>query len=258
MILIYNLVVSVVDAYALYYPPTNAEYSAPEGTLPPLRVMSHGGPTDHYPSDLNWNVNYNTSRGIACVAVNYGGSTGYGREFRNRLRGQWGVVDVDDCCYAAQFLVERGVVDPQKLAIAGASAGGYSTLACLAFRNVFHAGVSHFGIGELELFTKDTHKFELKYTLSLVGPYPEAKDIYEERSPLFSADKISCPCAFFQGLDDKIVPPNQAERMVEALKKRGLPVTYIAFEGEGHGKLQEKRIKLTFTLLLIGCLINEI
>ncbi|GJJ69568.1 hypothetical protein EMPS_01915 [Entomortierella parvispora] len=232
------------SAYALYYPPTNAEYSAPEGTLPPLRVMSHGGPTDHFPCDLNWNINYNTSRGIACVAVNYGGSTGYGREFRNRLRTQWGVVDVDDCCNAAKFLVERGDVDKEKLAIVGGSAGGYSTLACVAFRDVFKAGVSHFGIGELETFVKDTHKFELKYTFSLLGPYPEARDLYLERSPLYSADKISCPCAFFQGLEDKIVPPNQAEKMVEAVEKRGLPVAYITFEGEGHGFVKPENVRM--------------
>ncbi|KAG0046258.1 Dipeptidyl aminopeptidase [Gryganskiella cystojenkinii] len=230
-------------AYALYYPPTNADFVAPEGTLPPLRVLSHGGPTGAYASTLNWNINYFTSRGIACVAVNYGGSTGYGREFRNRLRTQWGVVDVDDCCHAATYLVERGDVDKNKLAIVGGSAGGYTTLACLAFRSVFKAGVSHYGIGDLETLAKDTHKFELLYPESLIGPYPAARDLYLERSPLYSADKITCACAFFQGLEDKVVPPNQAEMMVDALKKRGLPVAYVPFEGEGHGFRIPKNVK---------------
>ncbi|KAG0196619.1 Dipeptidyl aminopeptidase, partial [Mortierella sp. GBA30] len=232
-----------LDAYALYYPPTNADYVAPEGTLPPLRVLSHGGPTSAYVSDLNWKINFFTSRGFACIAVNYGGSTSYGREFRNRLRTLWGVVDVDDCCNAAKFLVERGDVDKEKLAIVGGSAGGYTTLACLAFRNVFKAGVSHYGIGDLQTLAKDTHKFELLYPESLVGPYPAAKDLYIERSPLFSADKITCPCAFFQGKDDKVVPPNQAEMMVSALKERGLPVAYVLFEGEGHGFRIPKNVK---------------
>ncbi|KAG0007436.1 Dipeptidyl aminopeptidase [Entomortierella chlamydospora] len=224
-----------LEAYALYYPPTNQDYIAPEGTLPPLRVLSHGGPTSAYDSSLSWTINYFTSRGIACVTVNYGGSTNYGREFRDRLRTKWGVVDVDDCCAAATYLVQRGSVDEKKLAIVGGSAGGYTTLACLAFRSVFKAGVSHYGIGDLEILAKDTHKFELLYPESLIGPYPAARDLYLERSPLYSADNITCPCAFFQGADDKVVPPNQAELMVNALKKRGLPVAYVLFEGEGHG-----------------------
>ncbi|KAG0365341.1 peptidase-like protein S9 [Gamsiella multidivaricata] len=230
-------------AYALYYPPTNADYVAPEGTLPPLRVLSHGGPTGAYASDLNWSINYFTSRGFGCVAVNYGGSTGYGRAFRNSLRTKWGVIDVDDCSAAATYLVERGDVDGNKLAIVGGSAGGYSTLACLAFRDVFKAGVSHYGIGDLEVLAKDTHKFELLYPESLIGPYPAARDLYLERSPLYSADKITCPCAFFQGAEDKVVPPNQAELMVNALKKRGLPVAYVLFEGEGHGFRIPKNVK---------------
>ncbi|KAK3823114.1 MAG: peptidase, S9A/B/C family, catalytic domain protein [Benniella sp.] len=231
------------EAHALYYPPTNADFVAPEGTLPPLRVLSHGGPTSSYSPDLAWNINYFTSRGIACVAVNYGGSTGYGREFRNSLRSQWGVVDVDDCSSAATYLVERGCVDQEKLAIVGGSAGGYTTLACLAFRDVFKAGVSHYGIGDLEILAKDTHKFELLYPESLVGPYPAARDLYLERSPIYSADKITCPCAFFQGAEDKVVPPNQAELMVNALGDRGVPVAYVLFEGEGHGFRIPQNIK---------------
>ncbi|KAF9307354.1 Dipeptidyl aminopeptidase [Mortierella antarctica] len=225
------------DAYALFYPPANVEYVAPEGTLPPLRVLSHGGPTSAFVSDLNWSVNYFTSRGIACVTVNYGGSTNYGREFRDRLRTQWGVVDIDDCCNAAKYLLEKKLMDENKLAIVGRSAGGYSALAALAFRDVFKAGVSHFGIGDLEILAKDTHKLELLYAESLIGPYPAARDLYLERSPLYSADRITCPCAFFQGLDDK------AEMMVDALKKRGLPVFYVTFEGEGHGFRIPKNVK---------------
>ncbi|KAF9918649.1 Dipeptidyl aminopeptidase [Lobosporangium transversale] len=232
-----------LEAYALYYPPTNIDYIAPEGTLPPLRVLSHGGPSTAFASNLNWSINYFTSRGFGCVAVNYGGSTSYGREFRDRLRGQWGVVDVDDCCAAARCLVERGLVDPKKLAIVGGSAGGYTTLACLAFRDVFQAGVSHYGIGDLETLVKDTHKFELLYPESLIGPYPAAQNLYRERSPLHSADKITCPCAFFQGAEDKVVPPNQAELMVNALKQRDLPVAYVLFEGEGHGFRIPKNVK---------------
>ncbi|KAG0240073.1 Dipeptidyl aminopeptidase [Actinomortierella wolfii] len=223
------------EAYAFYYPPTNADYVAPEGTLPPLRVFSHGGPTHAYQLDLDWTIHYFTSRGVAVLTVNYGGSTNYGREYRNRLRGNWGVVDVDDCCNAALHMVQQGVVDPDKLVIMGGSAGGYSTLACLAFRDVFKAGVSYFGICDLERFATETHKFESQYTQSLVGPYPAAIDKYRERSPLHSADQIKVPCAFLQGLDDKIVPPNQAEMMVQALKERRIPVSYIPFEGEGHG-----------------------
>ncbi|KAF9432892.1 Dipeptidyl aminopeptidase [Entomortierella beljakovae] len=231
------------DAYGLYYPPANQDYVAPEGTLPPLRVLSHGGPTSAYSSNLNWSINYFTSRGIACVAVNYGGSTSYGKEFRNRLRTKWGVVDVDDCSAAATYLVKKGVVDENKLAIVGSSAGGYSTLACLAFRDIFKAGVSHYGIGDLETLAKDTHKFELLYPESLIGPYPAARDLYLARSPLYSADDITCPCAFFQGTEDKVVPPNQSELMVNALKQRGIPVAYVLFEGEGHGFRMPKNAK---------------
>ncbi|KAG0006562.1 Dipeptidyl aminopeptidase [Modicella reniformis] len=231
------------EAYALYYPPANPDYVAPERTLPPLRVLSHGGPTAAYTSKLDWEINYFTSRGIACIAVNYGGSTGYGRAFRNSLRTQWGVVDVDDCSNAATYLVERGDVDGNKLAVIGGSAGGYTTLACLAFRNVFNAGVSHYGICDLEVLAKDTHKFELRYPESLIGPYPSAREVYLERSPLYSADKINCPCAFFQGVEDKVVPSNQAELMVNALKKRGIPVAFVLFEGEGHGFRIPKNIR---------------
>jgi dipeptidyl aminopeptidase/acylaminoacyl peptidase len=176
-----------------------------------------------------------TSRGIAVVDVDYGGSTGYGREYRRRLDGQWGIVDVDDCVAAARFLVERGDVDGDRLAIEGGSAGGYTTLAALAFRDTFAAGISHFGVGDLETMTRDTHKFESRYLDRLLGPYPEAAAVYRERSPVHFVDDISCPVLVMQGLDDKVVPPSQAETIVAALEANGIPVAYLAFEGEGHG-----------------------
>jgi len=167
--------------------------------------------------------------------VNYGGSTGHGREYRNRLRGNWGIVDVDDCVNAVKYLVARGDVDPERVAIRGGSAGGYTTLAALTFRSVFKAGASYFGVSDLETLAKDTHKFESRYLDSLVGPYPGRKDIYEARSPIHFVDKLECPVIFFQGLDDKIVPPNQSKTMYEAVREKGLPTAYVPFEGEGHG-----------------------
>src|SRR5207237_5688017 len=164
-----------------------------------------------------------TSRGIAVVDVNYGGSTGYGREYRERLNGKWGIVDIDDCVNAALYLARRGDVDGERLAIRGASAGGYTTLASLAFRDVFKAGASYFGVSDLEALAKDTHKFESRYLDGLIGPYPERRDLYHQRSPIHFADRLSAPIAFFQGAEDPIVPPNQAEAMVEALKAKGLP-----------------------------------
>lgn len=230
-------------AHAIYYPPTNPDYTAPEGERPPLLVHVHGGPTGRASAALNLTTQYWTSRGFAVVDVNYGGSVGYGREYRDRLKGQWGVVDVDDTVNAALYLVRRGDVDGERITIAGGSAGGYTTLACLVFRDVFKAGASHFGLSELEIFAQETHKFESRYMDSLLGPYPEAKDVYYNRSPINFVDDLSCPVIFFQGLDDRIVPPNQAELMVEALKKKGLPVAYVAFEGEGHGFRMAQNIK---------------
>jgi len=175
--------------------------------------------------------------------VNYGGSTGYGRAYRERLNGQWGVVDVDDCVNGARFLVQQGRVDGNRLAIRGGSAGGYTTLSALAFRDVFKAGASHFGIGDLETFVKDTHKFESRYLDRLVGPYPERKDLYHDRSAINFVDQLSAPMILFQGLEDKIVPPNQAESMVAAVRARGLPVAYLPFEGEQHGFRKAENIK---------------
>ncbi|MFB5189738.1 S9 family peptidase [Alicyclobacillus fastidiosus] len=222
-------------AHAIYYRPYNPDYQAPHDELPPLLVHVHGGPTSASSPVLNLTTQYWTSRGFAVIDVNYGGSTGYGREYRDRLKGNWGVVDVQDAANAVRYLVERGLVDERRVAIAGGSAGGYTTLASLVFTDVYAAGASHFGLSELEIFAKETHKFESRYMDGLLGPYPEAKDVYYNRSPINFTDGLSCPVIFFQGLDDKIVPPNQAELMVEALRKKGLPVAYVAFEGEGHG-----------------------
>ena len=197
--------------------------------------MSHGGPTDAASTGLDLEVQFWTSRGIAVVDVNYGGSSGYGREFRRRLDGCWGIVDVDDCVNAARHLADRGLVDPERLAIEGGSAGGFTTLAALTFRDVFRAGASYYGIGDLEALARDTHKFESRYLDGLVGPWPEAEAVYRERSPIHHVERLSCPVIIFQGLDDRVVPPNQAELMASALRARGLPVAYLAFEGEGHG-----------------------
>ena len=230
-------------AHAFYYPPRNRDYTAPAGERPPLLVISHGGPTSAAPARLRLEVQFWTSRGIAVLDVNYGGSTGYGRAYRLRLNGQWGVVDVDDCVNGARFLVARGLADGRRVAIRGGSAGGYTTLCALTFRDFFRAGASHYGLSELETFVKDTHKFESRYLDWLIGPYPAQRDLYRARSPLHAADRLSCPVILFQGLEDKVVPPNQAELMVEALRKKGLPVAYAAFEGEQHGFRQAKNIK---------------
>jgi dipeptidyl aminopeptidase/acylaminoacyl peptidase len=177
--------------------------------------------------------------------VNYGGSTGYGRAYRQRLNGQWGMVDVDDCVNGALYLANQGTVDRNRLAIRGGSAGGYTTLAALTFRDAFKAGASHYGISDLETLARDTHKFESRYLDKLIGPYPERADLYRQRSPIHAVERLSCPMIFFQGLEDKVVPPNQAEMMVAALKNKGLPVAYIAYEGEQHGFRRAETIKRT-------------
>ena len=222
-------------AHALYYAPTNPDFTGPAGTLPPLIVLTHGGPTSNATTSLDLTIQLMTSRGIAVVDVDYGGSTGYGRDYRRRLDGMWGVVDVDDTVAAARFLVERGDVDPDRLAIEGGSAGGYTTLAALAFRDVFAAGITQYGIGDLVLLEEATHKFESRYSRRLVGPYPEAAALYRERSPVNRVDDISCPVLVLQGLDDRVVPPAHAESIVAALASKGIPHAYLAFEGEGHG-----------------------
>lgn len=230
-------------AYAFYYPPQNAAYSAPEGEKPPLLVMSHGGPTGATLPVYDSEIQYFTSRGISVIDVNYGGSTGYGRMFRQRLNGNWGVVDVDDCANAALHMVKRGDVDGNRLMITGGSAGGYTTLCALTFRDVFKAGASHFGIGDLETFVGDTHKFESRYLDNLVGPYPEKKELYQERSAINYLDQLNCPMILFQGSEDKIVPPNQSQEMYKAVKAKGLPVAYLEFEGEQHGFRKAENIK---------------
>ncbi|MFN8656972.1 MAG: S9 family peptidase [Candidatus Obscuribacterales bacterium] len=231
------------EAYAFFYPPRNKDFSAPAGELPPLIVKSHGGPTSATSSTLSLGIQYWTSRGFAVVDVNYGGSTGFGREYRNRLYDSWGVVDVDDCVNAAKYLANQGKVDAKRMAITGGSAGGYTTLCALTFRDVFQAGTSSYGVSDLEALAKDTHKFESRYLDRLVGPYPQAKDIYIARSPVNFAQKIKCPVLFLQGLEDKVVPPSQSETMVNALRKNGIPVAYIEFEGEQHGWRKAETIK---------------
>ena len=232
-----------LTAHAFFYAPKNGDTVAPEGEKPPLLVMSHGGPTAATSSTYSPHRQYWTSRGIAVLDVNYGGSTGYGRRYRERLDGQWGVVDVNDCINGARFLAERGLVDGNRLAITGRSAGGYTALCVLTFRAQFKAGASHFGIGDLEALVRDTHKFESRYLDRLIGPYPDHCDVYTERSPIHHADRLACPVIFFQGLDDKVVPPTQAESMVHVLRNKGVPVAYVAFEGEQHGFRRAANIK---------------
>lgn len=232
------------QAHAIYYAPKNKDYAGLEGEHPPLMVISHGGPTGSTTTVLRLSLQYWTSRGFAVLDVNYGGSTGYGREYRQRLNGNWGIVDVDDCCNGAQHLVEQGLADSKRLAIRGGSAGGYTTLACLTFKNdVFKAGASYYGISELEVFATDTHKFESRYMDSLIGAYPERKDLYFNRSPINFIQNLSCPLIMFQGDEDKVVPPSQSQMMFEAMRDKELPVAYLLFAGEQHGFRKAENIK---------------
>jgi dipeptidyl aminopeptidase/acylaminoacyl peptidase len=233
-------------AHALFYPPRNADFHAAQDERPPLIVISHGGPTSAARSYLDLRIQFFTSRGLAVVDVNYGGSTGYGRAYRERLKGQWGVVDVADCVHAARYLASAGEVDGRRMAIRGGSAGGYTTFCALTFYTDFAAGVSYYGVADLETFVTDTHKFESRYLDSLVGPYPERKDLYHARSPAHFADRITCPLLLFQGLDDKIVPPSQTEAMLRALRAKGLPHAYLTFEGESHGFRRSETIQRCF------------
>lgn len=225
----------VRSAHALFYAPTSPASRGPEGDRPPLLVMSHGGPTSNSTCSLNLTIQYWTSRGIGVVDVNYGGSTGYGRDYRERLQGGWGIVDVDDCVNAARYLVERGDVDGTRLAIRGSSAGGYTTLCALTFQDVFAVGASYYGVADAAALASDTHKFEARYLDGLIGPWPEAAEVYRARSPLFHTEGLCCPVILFQGADDPVVPPNQAEAMVAALVEREIPHAYLCFEGEQHG-----------------------
>ena len=232
-----------LTAHGYFYPPRNRDYAARANEKPPLLVLSHGGPTSSSSASLKYSIQYWTSRGIAVLDVNYGGSSGYGRAYRERLNGNWGIVDVDDCINGARYLVEIGAADGNRLAIRGGSAGGYTTLCALTFRNAFKAGASHYGISDLEALARDTHKFESRYLDRLIGPYPERRDLYVERSPIHFTDRLNCPMILFQGLEDKVVPPNQAEKMVEAVRAKKLPVAYLTFEGEQHGFRKAENIK---------------
>jgi dipeptidyl aminopeptidase/acylaminoacyl peptidase len=230
-------------AFGLFYPAFNPDYRPPEGDLPPLVVTCHGGPTAAASSTLDLRVQYWTSRGISVLDVNYGGSTGFGRAYRMRLDGNWGIVDVDDCVNGARHVANQGRVDGARSAITGGSAGGYTTLAALTFRDYFRGGGSHYGVSDLAALARDTHKFESRYLCSLVGPYPEREDLYRERSPIFHAERLSAPVIFFQGEEDRVVPPSQAEAMVEKLRQKGLPVGYLLFAGEQHGFRKAENIK---------------
>ncbi|SMG15226.1 prolyl oligopeptidase family serine peptidase [Agreia pratensis] len=221
--------------HTFVYEPANPDFAAPAGERPPFVAFVHGGPTSRTVPAVNPTIAYFTSRGIGVVDINYGGSTGYGREYRDRLRGQWGIVDVDDTVAAVRGLAEAGIADGHRLAIRGGSAGGWTVLASLTQSDVFACGASYFGVAELTLFAAETHDFESRYLDGLVGPLPEAADLYEQRAPLNNVDGLSCPVLLLQGLDDKIVPPSQAERFRDALQAKGLRHAYLAYEGESHG-----------------------
>jgi dipeptidyl aminopeptidase/acylaminoacyl peptidase len=224
-----------LTAFGYYYPPKNIDFTGPDGELPPLIVKSHGGPTGATSSTLQYGIQFWTTRGFAVLDVNYGGSTGYGRDYRERLKGQWGIVDVADCVSGARFLATQGLADPDRLAIRGGSAGGYVTLCAITFHQVFSAAACYYGISDLEAMARDTHKFESRYLDSLIGPYPERRDLYISRSPIHYVDQITCPLILLQGLDDPVVPPNQSQMIYEALLKKGLPVAFLTFPGERHG-----------------------
>jgi len=232
-----------LQAHGLLYAPCNADFAPPADELPPLLVHCHGGPTSAASPTLSWGTQYWTSRGFAVLDVNYGGSTGYGREYRLRLQGNWGIVDVADCVNGARHLAALRRVDPARWAISGSSAGGYTTLAVLTFRKEFKTGASYYGVSDLEALAKDTHKFESHYLDGLIGPYPERRDLYVARSPVHGARLLSVPVAFFQGAEDRVVPSQQAEEMVEALRQRRIPFLYLLFDGEQHGFRRADNIK---------------
>lgn len=230
-------------AHGFFYPPQNAAYLGHAEARPPLIVKSHGGPTGQTSAAFNVKIQYWTSRGFAVLDVNYRGSTGFGRAYRRRLNGEWGVLDVEDCAAGARWLAEQGWVDGARMAISGGSAGGYTTLCALTFEECFAAGASHYGIGDLGALAEDTHKFESRYLDTLIGPWPEAEETYRARSPIHHTDGLGCPVIFLQGLEDKVVPPAQAEAMVAALKKKGIAVAYIPFAEEAHGFRQAANVK---------------
>jgi dipeptidyl aminopeptidase/acylaminoacyl peptidase len=235
-----------LTSHGFYYPPTNPDYIAPDEELPPLAVHVHGGPTAHVQTSLDLGIQLYTSRGIAVVDLNYGGSTGYGREYRDRLRERWGEVDVEDSAAVVRYLADRGDIDAERVEITGGSAGGYTTLLALAIRDEFSLGASYYGVADLVTFHEETHKFESHYDEYLVGPWPAAAETYRDRSPVSHADSISRPLLLLQGLDDKVVPPAQSEVIVDALKQRGIPYAYIAFAGEGHGFRKAENVKRAY------------
>ncbi len=231
------------EAHAYYYPPTNPDFESDGSETPPLLVISHGGPTGATSSSLSLPVQFWTSRGFAVVDVNYRGSAGYGKAFRDALKGKWGVYDTDDCIAAADYLVSKGLADNNRIAIKGGSAGGYTTINALTFHDRFAVGATYYGIADLSVFIGDTHKFESRYLDGLIGPYPEAKQLYHDRSAINFTDRLSCPMIILQGLEDKIVPPSQAEIMAGALREKGIPFSLMMFEGEQHGFRQSKNIR---------------
>jgi dipeptidyl aminopeptidase/acylaminoacyl peptidase len=232
-------------SHALLYEPRNPDFGAPDGDLPPLIVSVHGGPTSAALPVLNYAIQYWTSRGFAVVDVNYGGSAGYGRAYRERLRGRWGVVDLADCVHAARHLAAVGLADPDRLLIHGGSAGGYTALCAATFTDVFAAGASYYGVADAAVLAEETHKFELHYMDSLFGPWPETADVYRARSPVSHTEGLRTPLILFQGLDDKVVPPAQAETMVAALRRNGVPHAYIVYEGEQHSFRKAESIRRT-------------
>jgi dipeptidyl aminopeptidase/acylaminoacyl peptidase len=245
-----------LTAHAFFYSKQNRDYIAPSGEKPPLIVISHGGPTSIVSGKLDLMIQYWTSRGFSVLNVNYGGSTGYGRSYRQRLNGQCGVVDVDDCVSGALHMVESDEADGDRLIIRGSSAGGYTTLCALTFRDTFKAGADYYGVSDLEAMRKETHKFESRYLERLIGPYPECRDLYQKRSPINFVDNLSCPVIFFQGLEDRIVPPDQTEKMFNALSHKGLNVSYMPFKGEQHGFRRAENIKRALDAELNFYLIN--
>ncbi len=230
-------------SHAFYYPPRNKDFEAPAGTFPPLVVMSHGGPTGATSHTYDLKIQYWTSRGIAVLDVDYAGSTGYGRPYRDALKGNWGVADIEDCEAGAKYLIQHKKADPKKVAIRGGSAGGYTTLAALTFGNTFTVGSSYYGVSDLGALVEETHKFESHYLDSLIGPYPAQKKLYQQRSPLFNVEQLNCPVIFFQGAEDLIVPLDQAKKMYEALKNRGIMTELVVYEGEQHGFRKSQNIR---------------
>ncbi|MEE9512905.1 MAG: prolyl oligopeptidase family serine peptidase [Anaerolineales bacterium] len=230
-------------SYTYFYPPANASFEAPADEKPPLIVLSHGGPTSAARPHFQSEIQFWTSRGFAVADVNYGGSTGYGRPYRDLLKGEWGIVDVEDCVNAALFLAKGGKVDGERLLIRGGSAGGYVTLCALTFHEVFAAGASYYGVADAAILAQHTHKFEERYLDSLIGPYPEKEGLYRERSPIHHTDRLSSPVILLQGLEDEVVHPEQSEILAKALHEKGLPYVYLTFEGEQHGFRRSETIQ---------------